>query len=118
MKKLFISQPINGKTDEEILGEREKAIKEASEKLGEDVELIDSFFAGAPEDAKPLWYMGQSLIKLAEADIAYFAKGWQDYRGCNIEHRCAVDYGIPCIFSEFDPHKTAIGKRLDSGLWD
>lgn len=118
MKKLFISQPMVDKTDEQIFEERERAINEAEEKLGEEVELIDSFFADAPEDAKPLWYMGQSLIKLSEADIAYFAKGWQDYRGCKIEHRCAVDYGIPCMFSEFDPHKTATGKRLDAGLWD
>lgn len=118
MKKLFISQPMVDKTDEQILLERENAIKEASEKLGEDVELLDSFFTDFKPDAKPLRYLGASIMKLSEADIAYFAKGWQDYRGCNIEHRCAVDYGIPCLFSEFDPHKTAIGKRLDVGLWD
>lgn len=29
MKKLFISQPMRGKTDEEILAEREKAIASA-----------------------------------------------------------------------------------------
>ena len=44
MKKLFISQPMKGKTDEEILAVREKAIKSATEHLGEEVEVIDSFF--------------------------------------------------------------------------
>lgn len=82
MKKLFISQPMVDRTDEEIFREREKAIAEA------------------------------------KADVAYFAKGWQDYRDCKIEHRCAVDYGIKIILSEFDPHKTTIGKRLDAGLFD
>lgn len=44
MKKLFISQPMKGKTDDEILAEREKAIKSAERQLGEPVEVIDSFF--------------------------------------------------------------------------
>lgn len=44
MKKLFISQPMKGKTDEEILKERETAIKEAEQLIGEPVEIIDSFF--------------------------------------------------------------------------
>lgn len=54
MKKLFISQPMRGKSDEEILMEREKAIKAAEELVGEPVEVIDSFFQNAPADAKPL----------------------------------------------------------------
>lgn len=76
MKKLFISQPMRGKTDEEIKAERAKAIEAASELVGEPVEVIDSFFEKAPVDAKPLWFLGKSLELLAGADIAYFAKGW------------------------------------------
>lgn len=34
MKKLFISQPMNGKTNEEILAVREKAIASATDMLG------------------------------------------------------------------------------------
>lgn len=48
MKKLFISQPMNGKADEEILAERKVAIKAAEELLREPVEVIDSFFQSAP----------------------------------------------------------------------
>ena len=44
MKKLFISQPMRGKTDEEIKAERAKAVEAASELVGEPVEVIDSFF--------------------------------------------------------------------------
>lgn len=85
MKKLFISQPMRGKTDEEILATREKAIKSAEEKIGEPVEVIDSFFQSAPADARPLWYLGKSLELLATADIAYFAEGWAMARGCKIQ---------------------------------
>lgn len=97
MKKLFISQPMKGKSDEEILRERENAIKSAEELLEEPVELIDSFFQSAPADARPLWFLGKSLELLSIADIAFFAKGWEDARGCKIEHTCAVEYGITVI---------------------
>ena len=61
MKKLFISQPMSGKADEEILAERKVAIKAAEELLREPVEVIDSFFQSAPVGAKPLWFIGKSL---------------------------------------------------------
>ena len=63
MKKLFISQPMKGKTDEEILKEREKAIASAKRNFAEneEVEVIDSFFQSAPADARPLWFLGKSL---------------------------------------------------------
>lgn len=97
MKKLFISQPMRGKTDEEILAERKKAIESAERNLGEPVEVIDSFFQNAPADARPLWFLGKSLELLSTADIAYFAKGWEDTRGCRIENQCAIEYGIEVI---------------------
>ena len=97
MKKLFISQPMRGKSDEDILEERQKAIKSAEEKIGEPVEVIDSFFEKAPVDAKPLWFLGKSLELLSGADVAYFAQGWEDARGCVIEHDSALAYGIKSI---------------------
>ena len=98
MKKLFISQPMNGKTDEEIKAERTDALLKATKQLdGESVELIDSFFENAPHDAKALWFLGKSLELLSTADVAYFAEGWENARGCRIEHECAVQYGIDRI---------------------
>ena len=97
MKKLFISQPMRGKTDEEILAVREKAIKSAEKLIGEPVEVIDSFFQSVPVGVKPLWYTGESIKLLAEADVAYFTKGCNEFRGCRIEHICAVEYGIDRI---------------------
>ena len=95
--KLFISQPMRDKTNEEIERERQAAIQSVKEKYGDDVEVIDSFFKDAPHDAKPLWFLGKSLELLAGADVAYFCKGWENYRGCRIEHQCAVEYGITVI---------------------
>ena len=96
MKKLFISQPMKDKTNEEIKEERNEIVKRVTERFGE-VEVIDSFFENAPHDAKPLWFLGKSLELLSTADIVYFASGWESARGCKIEHECAVAYGLNII---------------------
>jgi hypothetical protein len=100
--KVFISQPMRDKTDEEIKTEREKAVSIIKEKYNQDVEIIDSFFENAPHNAKPLWFIGKSLELLADADVAYFCKDWELYRGCRIEHICAKEYGIDVMESEVE----------------
>lgn len=92
--KLFISQPMKGKTDEEILAERENAISKFK-----NVEVIDSFFKGAPHDATPLWYLVESLKLLGKADVVYFCKDWEKYNGCTIEHECAMRYGKRIVYA-------------------
>lgn len=101
MKKLFISQPMKDKTNEEILAVRVKAIESAKRHLGEDVEVIDSFFKDAPHEAKPLWFLGKSFELLSTADVAYFAKGWDQYRGCKMENMAALEYGIDTIIEDY-----------------
>lgn len=98
--KVFISQPMRDKTDEQIKEERAKAVNRIKETYNEDVEIIDSFFENAPHNAKPLWFLGKSIELLAYADIAYFCKDWNKYRGCKIEHICAKEYGINIMESE------------------
>lgn len=97
MKKLFISQPMRGRSDEEILKERDELIKTAEDVVGEKLEVIDSFFQAAPTEAKPLWFLGKSIELLSTADVAIFAKGWEEARGCRIENTCAKEYDIACI---------------------
>ena len=101
--RLFISQPMRGKSDEEIEREREDLIAIAKAVYAErgEVEVIDSFFKGGlvvPAGAKaPLYYLSKSLELLATADVAIFAKDWREARGCRIEHECADGYGVARI---------------------
>ena len=120
MKKLFISQPMKGKTDEEILAVREKAIESAKKYLKEcgeedEIEVIDSFFQNAPAEARPLWFLAKSLELLSTADVAYFAKGWEDARGCRIENECAIEYGIDVIedYLDCEPEGMDFGTALE-----
>ena len=92
--KIFISQPMSDKTDEQIKSERESVKELLSMQYGE-VEIIDSFFESAPHDAKPLWFLGKSLELLSDADIAYFCSDWEKYIGCKMEHDACIAYGIP-----------------------
>lgn len=100
MKKLFISQPMRGLTDEEILKVREEIRARAEHAIGEPVELIDSFIKDYPREINksiPVWYLGKSIQFLSQADIAYFGSGWKNARGCKIEHEIAKEYGINII---------------------
>ena len=98
MTKIFISQPMNGKTTEEIENERNYIIGRLKE--NECVEIIDSFFKDEPYEALPLWYLGESIKLMSEADIVFFCDGWQTARGCQIEHDCALEYGIDTMYEE------------------
>ena len=90
MKKLFISQPMRGLSDKEILETREEIKIKAEQQLGEQLELIDK--------SVPVWYLGKSIQFLSQADVVYFGEGWQDARGCRIEHEIALRYGIERVY--------------------
>lgn len=93
--KIFISQPMRGKTDAEILAERERVIKAAKAKWGDDVEVLESFFRGAPTETKPLWFLGESLKVMADADVVILCPKWHLTRGCIVEAAAANRYDIP-----------------------
>lgn len=86
MVKVFISQPMKGRTDDEILAERQSII----DKLPADAEVIDSYIKDGDDD--PLKLLGQSLERMADADMVVFAENWHFNRGCKIEHEAAYRY--------------------------
>ena len=105
MKKAMISQPMAGKTEEEIKVTRDKAINKLNE-LG--YELVNTLFTDewvAKEKANdvanvPLWFLAKSLQKMSECDAVYFCRGWEKMRGCIVEHNVANLYGLKLIYEE------------------
>ena len=101
----MISQPIAGKTEEEIQVTRNKAINKLNE-LG--YELVNTLYTDervAKEKANdvanvPLWFLAKSLQKMSECDAIYFCRGWENTRGCNVEHEAADLYGLKLIYEE------------------
>ena len=92
-KRLFISQPMRGKTIEEIMVARENAVEIAKRFIREDVEVINSIIPDA-DCLPPLECLAECLKLMATADVAFFAEGWDRARGCMIEHLCASEYGL------------------------
>ena len=93
----MISQPMKGKTKEEILRVKEKAVKSLAEKGYEVVNTYFEDFNEAKFKNVPLAYLAKSLEVMAECDCVYFCKGWEDTRGCQLEHHAAVEYGMDII---------------------
>ena len=89
--KIMISQPMRGKTNEQIKEER-KALVEQLEKEGHEV--LDTVFDEAPTDEDVAIYMlSQSIRFIGKVDAVVFMKGWENARGCLIEHQVAMSYG-------------------------
>lgn len=100
MKKAMIVQPMNGLGEEQILEARAKAVAEL-ERRG--YEVVDTYFkdglAVPPKVVNvPLYYLSQSLGKMAECDAVYLCDGWENARGCRIEHDAAAEYGLEVMY--------------------
>ncbi len=90
--KIMISQPMNGKSEEQIRKERAELVKELE---SEGHEVINSIFEDeVPEgyDAR-IYYLSKSIRALAKADAVVFMQGWENARGCRIENQVALAYG-------------------------
>ena len=100
MKKVFISQPMGNKTIDEITEVRQNAIEHVEKLFNDEVKVLDSFMLDDIKGKDPLWLLGKSIQIMAEADVVYFAKGWQEARGCRIEHECALSYEVATVIEE------------------
>ena len=96
--KVFISFPMNGKSYDELVKERNSIINQCKLYFSEDTYYIDTVFDDPDYDFNdPLYYLGKSITAMAEADIVVFARGWENARGCLIEYDCARKYGVPIL---------------------
>ena len=105
--KAMLSQPMAGKTENEIIATRQKAIKVLS---GKGYEIVNTLFTDEWYSKKamqergvvqiPLCFLAKSLENMSLCHAAYFCKGWEAARGCRIEHQVATDYGLDIIYEE------------------
>lgn len=96
--KVFISLPMNGRTEEEIDHDLHIAWGWIQSLYPDKhVEVIDNIHKDAPKDAGRLWYLGDSIQLMEEADAIYFAPGWMKSHGCRVEFAVATEYGLTII---------------------
>ena len=100
MKKIYISQPMRGRSTDDIIAERKALVADAAVALQTDeVEVLDTFLNGYT-NKPPLHLLALALEKMADADAVIFAPGWRDARGCRVEHLAASEYGISIIHAK------------------
>lgn len=94
--RIYISQSTYGKSEIEIAQEKQVLVERAKKRFGE-VELLEVKLSHIPEDAQPLWFLSKSLEVMSQADVVYFANGWEESKRCRLENQCAMAYGINIV---------------------
>lgn len=95
--KVVISQPMNGKPEEQIKEERKELVK--SIELSGDEVINTVFTQESPKDCDTaIYYLAKSIEAIGKADMVVFMKGWEKARGCVIEHLVAVKYDKEIIY--------------------
>lgn len=105
--KAMLSQPMASKTQEEIIAVRERAIA-TLEACGYEVVntlFTDEWYSKDTMEKRgvvniPLCFLAKSLENMSLCHAAYFCKGWEQARGCRIEHEAAKAYGMKIIYEE------------------
>lgn len=124
--RAMISQPMAGKSKEEILSTRSKAVA-TLEAMGYDV--VNTYFNDEwveQQDMQergieniPVYFLARSLERMASCHAVYFCIGWENTRGCRAEHKIAKDYGLKIIYEgqlEAE-HETQENKRYATTYW-
>lgn len=107
MRKAMLSQPMAGKNETEIIETRNRAIEVLKR---EGYEIVNTLFTDewySNEAMKergvvqiPLCFLAKSLENMSLCYAAYFCKGWENARGCRIEHDAAKAYGLKIIYED------------------
>jgi hypothetical protein len=103
----MISQPMNGLTEEQITNAQNKFLEYAKK---QKLEVVNTYFQDEwySQDSMnlrgivqiPVYFLAKSLEYMSECSTVYFAKGWENARGCKIEHEVALQYGMEIIYEE------------------
>lgn len=106
MKKLTLSQPVKGLTEQDITNTTDRVRKFAEDN---GFEFTNSSFLAVKYNKSlmqkegvniPLYYLADSLRQMSNCEVVYFAKGWQADKACRIQHVSAKDYGLEIIYED------------------
>ena len=103
--KAMISQPMADKTEQETEETRNRAISRLHE-MGFDV--VNPLFTDEWHSEKamtkrgvkniPLCFLAKSLEYMSFCHAVFFCEGWENARGCRLEHEAAKAYGLTVLY--------------------
>ena len=105
IKKIMVSQPMAGFTEEQIVETRNRFLEYAEK---HELKVVNTYFQDEwySKDSMtergvvqiPICFLAKSIENMSLCNMAYFAKGWENARGCKIEHEVARQYGLEIIY--------------------
>lgn len=109
MPTIYISQPMSGRSEAEIIEERNRAVEEIIKIYGADVEICDNYHTDCERNIvasttlqyntnHDLYWLGEALKVLSWADVIWFCADWEFSRGCKIENMAALFYGVERVY--------------------
>ena len=105
-KKIMISMPMNGKDFGSLVVEYHNYKRKLME---QDYCVVNSLFKAQSTNLEymnnPVLCLSRAIKAMSKCDAVFFAKGWQNARGCKIEHEIAKAYGLEVIY-ETEPKTT------------
>ena len=125
--RVFISQPMSGRTAEavaETRAEAEKVIDKYFCKFHNNTyEIVTTFHDQEAKDAEnfnhpKLYRLGHALMVLASCDYIYFAGDWKNKRSCVIEFLAARMFGVNIITPDKNVNTSAKISIVDQVMRD
>lgn len=98
--KVFISQPMSGLTEDEVMTVKHNILEMLSSKYG-NITTVDNYnHIDVPVDAGSIWHLGTSIQMMEECDAIFFADGWENARGCCVEYEICKYYNLKVLNAE------------------
>lgn len=104
-RRAMLSQPMAGRSEDEIAETRERAVAALQERGYAVVNTLftDEWYSRDAMERRgvaqiPLCFLARSLDNMSRCHAAYFCAGWENARGCRIEHEAARAYGLEIIY--------------------
>lgn len=100
VKFAMVSQPMQGKSDEEIGKTRDAAINSLQ---AHGYQVLNTYFEsdelpGPLGGNIPMRFLSKAISVMSLCEAVYFCNGWENARGCRIEHKIAEEYGLKILY--------------------
>jgi hypothetical protein len=117
MKKLFVSCPMNGRTEENIRNSMEHMHRIAEAFFDQKLEIIPTYIEDAPPENinSKIWYLGKSIELMANADYFIGVRYSDAFFGGVFESEIARKYGIPCFEVDIEMMPDAL--KIENEYW-
>lgn len=98
--RFMISQPMGGHSEEDILLKKNEVTDLL---LSQGHSVVDTYYQRELPStirSEGLFWLGVSLMDMAKCDAVYFCRGWEQARGCVIEHEAALAYNTQVMYEK------------------